>query len=63
MNELTAEAQARIVQLIQETLRRSCVSCLHFERGAEQCKRVWVRPPAQVIAYGCISYQRDPVPW
>lgn len=62
MSELDPEAQALVMQLM-ETLRRCCPTCVHFDRGAEQCKLVWVRPPAHVIAYGCASYTRDPVPW
>lgn len=37
-------------------LFRSCLSCLHFNEGLEQCKAFNARPPARIIANGCDRY-------
>lgn len=39
---------------------QSCINCLHFdEHQGEICRVYKARPPARVIAFGCISFADD----
>lgn len=45
---------------------RTCVTCEHFDKGGEVCKKYDnQRPPAKVIAYGCDGYkfEHDDIPF
>lgn len=37
-------------------LLRTCCSCDMFDHEEEKCRKFDMRPPAQVIAYGCDEY-------
>lgn len=41
--------------------RRTCVHCVYFDQVAEQCVYYSpaMRPPAQVIAFGCPAFEQD----
>ena len=39
--------------------RRTCVQCIRFDQRTEQCALAGQRPPAQVIAFGCDSFEED----
>lgn len=38
---------------------QSCISCTNFDHPKELCKLCGLRPPADVIAYGCAKYSDD----
>lgn len=39
-----------------ELLHKSCVNCENWEDSAEMCMKYRARPPAKVIAFGCIDW-------
>lgn len=39
---------------------QTCLTCIHFEEGIEQCKLAKARPPARVIAFGCKEFDYVP---
>lgn len=39
--------------------RRTCIRCIHFQEGSEQCRLANSRPPARVIAYGCTAFVEE----
>lgn len=52
VEEMLAEGLRCIIEA-----RKTCVTCDHFNNKAETCNKAGdVRPPAQVIAYGCPMY-------
>lgn len=38
---------------------QTCVTCTNFDHSKELCKLCGLRPPADVIAYGCPMYDDD----
>jgi hypothetical protein len=47
------------------TGRQTCVHCLYFDMLTERCYFYTpaVRPPAQVIAFGCEAFAPDDIPF
>lgn len=43
--------------------RKSCASCVHFDRAKEQCSIFYQRPPVDYIAYGCEYWKWDEIPF
>jgi hypothetical protein len=48
-------------KLIRERVIPSCVTCDNFEHKMEVCKLFMERPPAIVIAGGCIYWRNDEI--
>jgi len=47
-----------------EHLFKNCITCVNFDRKKELCKLANLRPPAEVIAYGCPQYiSEDEIPF
>lgn len=53
------KAMLRLLQRNEDSVRRTCVECLHFDHQSEHCILAAQRPPARVIAYGCREYTDD----
>lgn len=45
--------------------RRTCVHCMYFDQLAEVCVfyNPAMRPPAQIIAFGCGNFTPDDIPF
>lgn len=40
-------------------IRRSCITCMHFNEQNEICSKFNARPPARIIALACPEYIED----
>lgn len=51
---LTEDDVARLTaELHRQRMVHTCLTCVHWQPQGEICGKYRVRPPAQVIAYGC----------
>jgi hypothetical protein len=41
---------------------RSCINCSMFDEPSETCVRFKIKPPARIIAFGCINHE-DQIPF
>ncbi len=63
---LTAKLAGRklSVPVISNEVLQSCLNCENFDEKTETCGVYRQRPPARVIAYGCVSYSdSDDIPF
>lgn len=56
-NKINVQRKHQIHNEVKRALR-TCVTCEQFDKDNETCKLTEnLRPPANVIAYGCDKYQ------
>ena len=48
-------------KIVRERVIPSCITCDNFDHKIEMCKLYRERPPARVIAIGCISWRNDEI--
>lgn len=54
-----AYMRALTEKLLHARLILNCITCDHFQPGLENCVLAQARPPARVIASGCIKWCDD----
>lgn len=62
MKEIDAMA-GQIAKYMGEELRRivpCCPNCLHWNNESETCTLYLAKPPAKVIAFGCVKFDDMP---
>lgn len=65
MPKLPDDLRAKLAEALVSTTerwvaaRRTCVTCQAFNIGDEICDKFNARPPAKIIAYGCVEYFGD----
>ena len=57
--ELFAAKASRVFAEEVRRLYKNCVTCEHFDKRSETCNLNRMRPPAEVIAYGCECYSEE----
>jgi hypothetical protein len=64
--EFDTEALASLSKIVADGMKRAtkcCPNCINFLRREEQCGLNRLRPPADVIAFGCECFDEDGVPF
>lgn len=57
--ELFATKASRLFAEEVRKLHRNCVTCEHFDKRSETCDLNKMRPPAEIISYGCECYDEE----
>jgi hypothetical protein len=46
-------------KLSKEGITINCINCVNFLKDQEICTVASIRPPAHVIAHGCLTWEED----
>lgn len=52
------EIDANVTRLLQAAVK-TCIVCDHFNKGKETCLLNNLRPPAEIIAFGCECFENE----
>lgn len=46
-------------KMVRNFLLSSCLNCEHWDKKPEQCRKFGMKPPLEVIVYGCAEWEQD----
>lgn len=59
VSSAAAHSAIRVLEMVGNYPYKTCVRCDNFNLKDELCKLYSLRPPAEIIAFGCEKYDDD----